>query len=88
MSTLAGWLTILITALFAIWISGYGAGIIVIFLFAVSPTFIGHSQNNLKDIPFALGYISGLYYILKFLYSDPGKAGRNSLFLTLSIAFV
>jgi len=87
MSTLAGWLTILITALFAIWISGYGAGIIVIFLFAVSPTFIGHSQNNLKDIPFALGYISGLYYILKFLYSDPGKAGRNSLFLTLSIAF-
>ena len=87
MSTLAGWLTILITALFAVWMSGYGTGIIVIFLFAVSPTFLGHAQNNLKDIPFALGYIAGLYYILKFLYSDSGKSGRNILLLILSIAF-
>ena len=87
MSTIAGWLTILITALFAVWISGYGAGIIVLFLFAVSPTFLGHAQNNLKDIPFALGYIAGIYYIFKFLYSDLGNSGRNILLLILSIAF-
>ena len=66
MSTLAGWLAIMITALFAVWLTGYRTGILVIILFAVSPTFIGHSQNNLKDIPFALGYISGIYFILKF----------------------
>ena len=87
MSTIAGWLTIIITAIFAVWISGYGAGIIVLFLFSVSPTFLGHAQNNLKDIPFALGYIAGTYYILKFLYSDSGNSGRKILFLILSIAF-
>ena len=87
MSTIAGWLTIVITALFAVWITGYGAGIIVLFLFAVSPTFLGHAQNNLKDIPFALGYIAGTYYILKFIYSGTVKSNRDILFLTLSIAF-
>jgi tetratricopeptide (TPR) repeat protein len=87
MSTIAGWLTIVITSLFAVWIAGYGAGIIVLFLFAVSPTFLGHAQNNLKDIPFALGYIAGIYYILKFLLSDSGNSKKNILFLTLSIGF-
>ena len=54
MSTVAGWLVILVTALFAIWLADYKAGIFVLIMFAVSPTFIGHTQNNLKDIPFAL----------------------------------
>jgi tetratricopeptide (TPR) repeat protein len=87
MSPLAGWLAIMATALFAIWLSGYRTGIIVILLFAVSPTFLGHSENNLKDIPFALGYIAGTFFICRFIYS----AGRNSLkhffFLTAAIAF-
>jgi tetratricopeptide (TPR) repeat protein len=87
MSTIAGWITIVVTALFAVWLAGYGAGIIVLALFAVSPTFLGHAQNNLKDIPFALGYIAGIFYILKFLLQGSGKSKRNILFLTLSIAF-
>ena len=70
MSSLAGWLAIFVTALFAVWLSGYRAGILTLILFAVSPTFIGHSQNNLKDIPFALGYIAGIFFTLKFLVSD------------------
>jgi hypothetical protein len=45
MSSIAGWIVILLTALFAIWMAGYRAGILVLILFAVSPTFIGHSQN-------------------------------------------
>lgn len=87
MSTLAGWLTVIITALFAVWLAGYGAGILVLFLFAVSPTFLGHAQNNLKDIPFALGYIAGIFYILKYLYSDSGTSKRDIFLLTISIAF-
>ena len=86
MSSVAGWLTILITALFAVWLAGYRAGIIVLILFAVSPGFFGHTQNNLKDIPFALGYISGIFFTLKFLFSD-SKIYRNSIFLSASIAF-
>ena len=47
MCSISGWLTIFVTALFAAYISGYGAAILVLLLFAVSPTFLGHAQNNL-----------------------------------------
>lgn len=87
MSSLAGWLTIIITAFFAIRIAGYGPGILVLLLFAASPTFIGHTQNNLKDIPFALSYIAGIYFIIRFLSSDSNSGFSNIILLTLSIAF-
>lgn len=87
MSSIAGWLAILITALFAIWLSGYRAGILVLVLFAVSPTFIGHTQNNLKDIPFALSYIAGVFFTFRFLVSDRHKAFGVLILLTVSISF-
>jgi tetratricopeptide (TPR) repeat protein len=87
MSSIAGWLTILVTALFAIWLTDYRAGIIVLILYAVSPTFIGHTQNNLKDIPFALAYISATWFILRFLKSGRENRMSDILLLTLSIAF-
>ena len=87
MSTLAGWLAIIVTAVFGVWLTGYRTGILVIILFAVSPTFLGHSQNNLKDIPFALGYISAIYYTLRFLDSERKIPVKESLLLTASIAF-
>jgi tetratricopeptide (TPR) repeat protein len=86
MSSICGWLLIFITALFAIWLAGYEAGILVLLLYAVSPTLIGHSQNNLKDIPFALGYISSIFFTLKFLYSRKNSL-RYVILLTASIAF-
>jgi tetratricopeptide (TPR) repeat protein len=87
MSSMAGWLAVMITALFAVWLTGYRTGILVILLFAVSPTFLGHSQNNLKDIPFALGYISGIYCILKYTVSGNKASLREALALTACIAF-
>ena len=87
MSSVAGWLVILITALFAVWLAGYRAGILAMILFAVSPTFIGHTQNNLKDIPFALGYIASTFYTLKFLVSGKKNSILNIILLTASIAF-
>ena len=87
MSTIAGWLTIMITALFAIWLTGYRTGILVLVLFAASPTFLGHSQNNLKDIPFALGYISSLYFTAKFMVSGARISLKTIILLTVSIAF-
>jgi len=82
-----GWLTVIVTAIFAIWLAGYGAGIFVILLFAVSPTFLGHSQNNLKDIPFALSYISAIFFMLRFLFRENKNKIYDILFLTASIAF-
>ena len=87
MSSFAGWLAILVTALFAIWLTNYRAGILVLIMFAVSPTFIGHTQNNLKDIPFALAYISGTFFTLKFLVSGRKNSYCDMIFLTASIAF-
>jgi tetratricopeptide (TPR) repeat protein len=87
MSSLAGWLVILLTALFAIWLTGYRTGIIVLILFALSPTFIGHTQNNLKDIPFALAYIAAVFYTLKFLVSGRKITFHDVFFLTAGITF-
>ncbi len=86
MSSFSGWLTILVTALFAAYISGYGAAIFVLLLFAVSPTFLGHAQNNLKDIPFALAYISSIYYSLRVIFTEGRPARKDILLLVLSIA--
>jgi hypothetical protein len=87
MSSVAGWLTIMVTAVFAIWLADYSEGILVLLLFAVSPGFIGHSLNNLKDIPFALGYIAAIFCMLKFLSSSGKISVRDLFFLTGSIAF-
>ena len=87
MSSVAGWLTIMVTAFFAVWISGYRMAVFTILIFAVTPVFIGHSLNNLKDIPFALGYISSTFLILKFLYSKKRNPLLIVVLLTLSLAF-
>jgi len=87
MCSIAGWLIILITALFAASFSGYGASILVLLLFAVSPNFLGHTQNNLKDIPFALAYISSIYYSTKLVFSEEKPSRKTISLLILSIAF-
>jgi tetratricopeptide (TPR) repeat protein len=87
MSSIAGWMAIFITALFAVWLIDYKTGIIVLILFAVSPTFMGHAQNNLKDVPFALAYISGTFFTFKFLISGRKISVSDILMLTASIAF-
>jgi tetratricopeptide (TPR) repeat protein len=87
MSALAGWLAVFITALFGIWLTDYKTGILILILFAVSPTFMGHAQNNLKDVPFALAYISGIFFMLKFFVSERKKSLWDILFLTASITF-
>lgn len=85
-NTLAAWLAILLAAYFAIWLSGYGAGILTLLLFALSPTFLGHAQNNLKDIPFALAYLAGTFFLLRWLFAaKPGW--KEGLPLVVSMAF-
>ena len=87
-SSFLGWLAIFMSALFARWLKGYGAAILTLVLFAVSPRFLGHLQNNLKDIPFALAYIAGVYYILKLTYTKfKSQTSLTISFLIASIAF-
>ncbi|MGQ8337140.1 hypothetical protein ACUNWD_11375 [Sunxiuqinia sp. A32] len=87
-SSFLGWLAIFVTALFASWLKGFRAGILVLVLFAISPRFLGHLQNNLKDIPFALAYIAGVFYTLKLTYAKFKPQSSLSIsILIASIAF-
>lgn len=87
MCCISGWLILVVTALFAAYFSGYGAAILVLILFAVSPNFLGHTQNNLKDIPFALAYIASVYYSLKLVFSETKPTRKTIILLILSISF-
>jgi hypothetical protein len=70
-NAIAGALTVLFTGLLALEIAGYGAGIVAILFLLLSPVFLGHTYSNLKDIPFALGYLVAIFYLLKFLKGFP-----------------
>ncbi len=86
MNSMAGWMIVVVTGLFAIYLSGYRTGIIVVLLFAISPRFLGHLQNNLKDIPFALAYIAGVFLSLRTVFSGSKPSKRTIALLILSIA--
>jgi hypothetical protein len=87
MSSIAGWITILLTALFASRLSGYRSAIFVVLLFGISPAFLGHSQNNLKDVPFALSYIASAFLITTFLAREKRISLSEILLIIFSIAF-
>jgi len=87
MSSLSGWLAVFITALFGIWLSGYRTGLLILLLYAVSPTFTGHSMNNLKDIPFALAYIAGIFFTLKLLEDEKPVSWKNITAVIISTGF-
>ena len=86
-NSIIGWLTILIASLFAISLSGYSAGILVVILFALSPTFLGHAQNNLKDIPFALSYITAIFFTIRLFLNEGKYKIYDPIFLVIAIAF-
>ncbi|MFA6482755.1 MAG: hypothetical protein WCW62_09275, partial [Bacteroidales bacterium] len=67
----AGAATVLFTGLLAMELGGYGAGILAIIFLLLSPVFLGHTYNNLKDVPFALGYVLSIYGLLKLLKKLP-----------------
>lgn len=86
LSSIVGWLTILFAGLLARLIGGYSAGILTIIFLFISPVFLGHSFNNLKDIPFAFSYIFFLYYLIKFLKEFPKPTIKSAIFVSLGIA--
>ena len=85
-NSLAGWATIFIAGLLTVSLMGYRAGFIALILFLVSARFIGHSWNNLKDIPFALGYLASIYLIILFIRKIPKPTIYLIILLILSIS--
>lgn len=51
------------------------------------PRLAGHAFGNLKDIPFAAGYMAGLLMIVRFLKELPNPRWKTALLLGTAIAF-
>ncbi len=51
------------------------------------PRLFGQAFGNLKDIPFATGYVAGIYMIIRFLKELPNPQWKTAIGLGLAIAF-
>lgn len=85
-NSLFGWLAILFAGLLAMRLSDWRTGVIALLFVFFTPRFLGHSFNNPKDVPFALGYIMSLYYTIKLFRTYPVLPKRTLFMLALSLA--
>ena len=69
--SLVGALGIIFTGLFGLRFSGGLGGLITLLMMFFTPRFFGHSMNNLKDVPFAVGYLITLYYAVRLFDNYP-----------------
>jgi len=83
LNAIIGFLLILFSSLIAITLGGYQSGILTALLLFLSPRILGHSLNNLKDIPFALGYIMTVWGLITSMRLFP----KIRLSAILAIAF-
>lgn len=84
-NSIFGWLMMLFIALIAERICGWRGAVFALLLAFFSPRLLGHSFNNLKDVPFASMMAMGLYYILRILQEFPKIKIRTAIMLALSI---
>lgn len=66
--------------------SWWASALTVLSLMAM-PRLFGHAFGNLKDIPFAAGYVASVFFILKFAGELPQPRWRTALSLGIAIAF-
>ncbi|MES2618122.1 MAG: phospholipid carrier-dependent glycosyltransferase [Bacteroidota bacterium] len=63
---------------------GYKSALITFILIFLTPTYFGHSLMNSRDIPFAFGYVLGLYMLIRFFQEF--KPGNYKITLLLALA--
>lgn len=86
-NALAGFLAILFAGLLARRIGNWMTGFLALLLLATWPQFFGQSMNNPKDIPFALGYVMTIYYLVKLVKELPRPSAKTWVMTTIAIAF-
>jgi len=85
-NSIFGWLAILFCALIAVEIAGWRAGVLGLFLLFISPGFLGHSFNNPKDVPFAMGYVMSIYFMIRFFKEFPKPSIKAAFWVAFGIA--
>ncbi len=82
------WLLLLFSGFVAREITGgYSASLVVVLALIFMPRLFGQAFGNLKDIPFATGYVAGLLMIIRFLKEMPVPRWRTAVLLGAAIAF-
>ena len=61
-------------------------GLLAVLMMFFTPRFFGHSMNNLKDVPFAVGYVLALFYTVRLFDYFPAVRLRHLVGLVLGIA--
>ncbi|MBK9255179.1 MAG: hypothetical protein IPM42_06785 [Saprospiraceae bacterium] len=87
MNGLIGGLIILFIGLFGRLIKNDTVGIVAMILALCSPRLLGHSFNNPKDIPFALGYLMSIYFMSKWFLDFERNDKKTIILLIMSIAY-
>jgi len=85
-NAILGALMIIFSGLLAIQLAGYRAGILSLIFLFLSPRILGHSFNNLKDIPFALGYIMAVYGLVCVIRKYPAIRPLPWVWMCLGLA--
>ncbi|MFV0592034.1 MAG: tetratricopeptide repeat protein [Draconibacterium sp.] len=82
------WLLLLAAGFLGKELSGsYWVSALVVLSLMVTPRLFGQAFGNLKDIPFAAGYVTGILFIIRFLKQLPRPKWSTAILLGLSIAF-
>ena len=85
---LVGWFLLLAVGNFTRYLTGsFLVSILAMLLLIISPRPFGQVFGNLKDIPFALGYIWATFGIVKFVKELPLPSFKTTFFLASGIAF-
>lgn len=66
---------------------GWTSALFAIWLLYLTPPFMGHFLFNTRDVPFYVGYVAALYYMINFLEELPVPRWSTSIYLMLSFAF-
>ncbi|RYE23642.1 MAG: tetratricopeptide repeat protein [Sphingobacteriales bacterium] len=83
-NALIGAILMIFTGLLARRLSGkWIIGTLALLFIFFSPRIFGESMNNPKDIPFACGFVIGLYFTIALLQDAPTKLWRNAFGLAL-----
>jgi lambda repressor-like predicted transcriptional regulator len=65
----------------------YWTSALIVLSLMLTPRLLGQAFGNLKDIPFATGYVAGILFIIRILKSFPKPSWRNVIYLAFAIAF-
>ena len=82
------WLLLLFAALISYQLSGsFWVATLTILSMIAMPRLFGQAFGNLKDIPFAVGYAAGIYFIIRFIKELPLPKWRTTIWLAFALAF-